>query len=427
MNQKFKFNGLHILKSNILNISFQKIMLILVFIMMLLISTQSFASSNMNVIISSQTPDPVKPGNFVDVSIKITNQGSSSIQNAQIEVVENKFVTLSANQNRITRVGAIPAFSSQTDGFVIVRKRLFIDERAPIGEQLIEVKVKGDGKESSINLPIFIEETKPSLKIDVQGTLEDITYHPGELKPLQITLDNDNQIQLRNLKVTLQTGLGESGVAVQGSSSHTSNFFIVHGTNTQKIRNLGSQESEEITFNLGVSPNAQIRPYQIPLLIEYEDVLGNSFTEQVELSIIVNAQENVLVTLDRLDRNQVTFGIANPGPGLVRGAIVRLYDNNNKVIGTEYIGNLNADDFQTVQFRTPSSSNQINSDNSRDVRVEVVFNDGFFSNQEISEQFTLEPPVAEEQSSNIGLIIIVLLIVGVGGYFIIKRRNRDED
>ena len=401
---------------------------ILSLILLTLVSSQIYASSNMNVIISSQTPDPVKPGNFVEVSIKITNQGSSSIQNAQIEVVENRFITLSANQNRVTRVGAIPAFSSQTDGFVIIRKRLFVDERAPIGEQLIEVRVTGDGRESSVNLPIFIQETKPSLRIDIKGSLEDITYHPGEIKPLEITLTNDNQIQLRNLRVTLQTSLGgEANPAQPQISSQTSNFFITQGTNTQRIRNLGSQESEEILFNLGVSPNAQIRPYQIPLLIEYEDVLGNLFTEQVELSVIVNAQENVLVTLDRLDRNQVTFGIANPGPGLVRGATVRLYDNNNEIIGTEYVGNLNADDFQTVQFRTPSSSNQINPDNSRDVRIEVLFNDGFFSGQEISEQFTLELPLIEEQGSSLTLIIIVILIIGVGGYFFIKRRKKDDE
>lgn len=395
----------------------------------ILLSNQAHASSNLNVIISSQTPDPVKPGNFVDISIKMTNQGSSSIKDAQVEVIENRFITLSANQNRITRVGAIPAFSSQTDGFVIVRKRLFVDETTPIGEQLIEVRVRGDNTEFSVNLPIFIQENKPSLNVNIEGSLEDVTYFPGELKPLTINLFNDNQIQLRNIRVNLQVSQNENLNPTQTGISQTSNFFITQGTNSQRIRNLASQESSQVTFNLGVSPNAQIRPYQIPLFIEYEDVLGNTFSEQVELSIIVNAEENLLVTLDRLDRNQVVFGIANPGPGLVRGAVVTFSDLHGDVLGTEYIGNLNADDFQTVQFNTPTLNiENENSMNSREVQVKVQFGDGFFNQKVIEEQFTLELPLRVQENNNTFLIIVILIIIVSGVYyFVIRKRKTDEE
>ena len=398
-------------------------------LMFILLSNQAHASSNLNVIISSQTPDPVKPGNFVDISIKMTNQGSSSIRDAQVEVIENRFITLSANQNRVTRVGAIPAFSSQTDGFVIVRKRLFIDETTPIGEQLIEVRVRGDNTEFSVNLPIFIQENKPSLNINIEGSLEDVTYFPGELKPLTIDLFNDNQIQLRNIRVNLQVSQNENLNPTQTGISQTSNFFITQGTNSQRIRNLASQESSQVTFNLGVSPNAQIRPYQIPLFIEYEDVLGNTFSEQVELSIIVNAEENLLVTLDRLDRNQVVFGIANPGPGLVRGAVVTFLNLHGDVLGTEYIGNLNADDFQTVQFNTPTLNiENENSMNSQEVQVKVQFGDGFFNQKVVEEQFTLELPLRVQENNNTFLIIVILIIIVSGVYyFVIRKRKTDEE
>ncbi|MCH8519225.1 MAG: hypothetical protein LAT82_00530 [Nanoarchaeota archaeon] len=419
-------------KQNLQNIlTLNKVLKQTIVILTLLIffSLNVYASSNMNVIISSQTPDPVKPGNFVDISIKITNQGSSSIQDAQIEVVENRFISLSANQNRITRVGAIPAYSSQTDGFVIVRKRLYIDETAPIGEQLIEIRVRGNNNDFTVNLPIFIQENKPSLNINVEGSLEDVTYYPGELKPFTINLFNDNEIQLRNIKINLQVSQNENINPAQATLSQTSNFFITQGTNSQRIRNLASQESSQVTFNLGVSPNAQIRPYQIPLTIEYEDVLGNSFIEEVELSIIVNAKENLLISLDRLDRNQVVFGIANPGPGLVRGGVVTFLNLNNEVLGTEYIGNLNADDFQTVQFSTPSSNNVDDSlASSQDVKVKVEFGDGFFNQKVVEEQFTLKlPQRVQEGSSTVWIIIIILILIGGVYYFKIRKKKGDDE
>lgn len=398
------------------------VLLISILCVSLLMFNLSHASGNVNIVVSSQTPDPVKPGNFVDVSIKVTNMGSRAIQDTRIEVVENRFVSLAASQEAVSRIGAIPAFSSQTDGFVVVRKRLFIDEMAPIGEQMIRVNVRGDNQEFSRMLPIIIQESRPSLDITVVGSQDDVTFHPGEIKPFRIELGNSNALTLQNVRITMQLSPNQdiSG-GPAAAIGQDSTFFITQGSNTQRISSIPSQESREVIFNLGASPNAQIRPYQVPLLIEYQDVLGNQFSELVELSIIVNAEQNMIVAVDRIDRNQVTFGIANPGPGIVRGAVVTLFDAQGEELGKEYIGNLNADDFQTSQFQIRSNQS------TKDVRVLVEFGDGFFTRQQVEQDFTLQLPQSNTESSGALMWVVIILVVVGGGVYFYRRRKPDDE
>ena len=45
------------------------------------------AAAGLNVVLSNQNPDPVSPGNFVFLNVKISNIGSDSINNARVELI----------------------------------------------------------------------------------------------------------------------------------------------------------------------------------------------------------------------------------------------------------------------------------------------------------------------------------------------------
>lgn len=402
------------------------ISLILSALAILLFSSSLVFSLTPNIVLSSQNPDPVKPGNYVDLSIKVTNQGTSPINDAQIELVENRYVTLSASEEKVSNVGAIPTQSTNQEGFVIVRKRVFIDENAPLGNLFVDIKVKSGSSEISKSLPIVVRDSKPSLQVITANSIEDVTYYPGELKPFTLTLSNTNAISLQNIRLTLFDSNSDeiSSTQVPNTINTDSDaFFITQSTNAKRVQSINSNDEVEVSFNLGVSPNAQIRPYQIPLKIEYEDTLGNSYTEEIEFSILVNSEQNVYLTLDRISNEQVIFGIANPGPGVVKGALVSLYSQDNEKISSQYLGDLNSDDFQTIQFDT----NSLNTNSSQNVKLVVEFSDGFYNPKTIEEDFTLDfNPNAQNSNSYVSTIII-LLVIGLIGYYIYHKRKKSSN
>ena len=359
-----------------------------------------------NVVLSSQDPDPVSPGNFVDLSFKVSNPLDEPITNVYFEFLENEHITLASFEDDVKFLGVIPAYSSESSGFTIIKFRAFVTDLAPIGEENFEIKMKANSQEIVKKFTLNIKEESPSVDLQLSQSIEDVTFKPGEQKGFELVIKNFNSISIKDIKLTLDTS--------QDSNGDSNDFYVLGSTNVKRVNLIQPNEEQRVVFNLGISPTASIQPYQIPVSIEYEDVLGNSYTEEVLVSIIVNAQTELLLSLDKYENSRVTFGLANPGPGVVKGAFVRVYDSNSEEITTEYIGDLNADDFQTIQFDYELS------DSSETVLVDVVYSDGYYVSQGLQKEFVLQLDKSSS-SSNSSSLLLFLIIGGVVGYFVVRR------
>ena len=389
-----------------------KILLVMLLASMFISSV--YATGAASVVLSSQDPDPVKPGNYVDLSFTITNSGDSAISNARLELIENTYITRAPSEPQILELGAIPAFATEENGFTVAKVRVFVDELTPIGSQEVDVRIRTNSQEFIRTFFITVRQESPSLTLESTNTIEELTFKPGEQKELKLQLKNTNSISVKDIKLTLDT---TSEDALTGATSN--DFYIIGGTNVRRVNVINSGDSQEVNFNLGISPTASIAPYQIPITLEYTDVLGNSFTENVEVSILVNSPVDLIVTLDRIEQSKVTFGLANPGPGVVKGAFVEIRDSSNEEIASEYIGDLNADDFQTIQI-----DYNFGNKTSEEVTVHVDFADGFYSEQEKEKAFTLTNNAAQAQGgSSTFVFVLIIIAIAVGGYFIFRRRK----
>lgn len=387
--------------------------------MVLILSFVNVYSSGLpSIVLSSQDPDPVSPGNYVELSFRVSNPGENSISNLKLQLVENRYVTLAPNEDEIVDLGSIPAQSNSESGFTTAKVRVYIEDNAPVGSQEVRVKLINGVQESFKDFLITVREENPSLSVNVIQSIEELTYKPGEQKPLTLELENFNSIDMKNVKISIDTDVEiSSGVETQAD------YYIVQGTNVQRIDSIDSNTKSSVSFTLGISPTASIQPYQIPVTVEYSDVLGNDYTEEFDVTVLVNADVDLLLTLDRVENGRVTFGIANPGPGIVKGAFVEITNSVDEVIGAEYIGDLNADDFQTVQIEyTPSAELE-----SEDVTLKVDFSDGYYTADVEEKVFTIDGTATSERSSSspIVLIIIVILII-VGAYFLLFRKRKVE-
>src|SRR3989344_4567626 len=96
-------------------------------------------TAQIQVTLLNQDPDPVEPGNVVDVRFKLENTGSTALQNVVFEVLPKYPFTLVENSTK--EIGTLQSNQINQEG-VIVRYRLRVDSNAPSGDYTIDIRYK---------------------------------------------------------------------------------------------------------------------------------------------------------------------------------------------------------------------------------------------------------------------------------------------
>ena len=403
-----------------------KVMLFLPLIL-ILIGSVFGGSGGLSVVLNNQNPDPVEPGNFVYLNMKVSNLGEDVIKGVSIEFLEDKNFKIADGYDKIKEVGLVPAFSSQenTGGYYIAKFKVYVSENTPQGLNTVSFRVKVDGVTYKYDFDILVQDNNPSLEIANTsiGTIE-----AGKEGKLKLFLKNNNNINLKNINVKLNLN------DVEGKVLNT-----LSGSNKILIDNLKPNEIKESVFNLIVDPNADAKPYLVPLTITYEDNLGNVYTEELSVSVKVNSQPKLSFKLDSQEiytkgKGKVTFAISNPGTSSIKGVEAFILDSEDyKVLdgGYQYIGDLNPDDFQTIQ-----STLYLNNDKKTIVKIKLTYTDSYNNKKEeiveiplkIYSQKELEElgiiPISKKMNY---MIYIVSLIAFIIGYIIGKRKGRKKN
>lgn len=317
-------------------------------LLVLLITISSFVHANsLNVVLSNQNPDPVSPGNFVYVNIKITNTDSINTKNTIISFKDNQYFKLAQGEERTRELGAIPQFSSfeGSTSFVIAKYKLFVEENTPLGLNTIEFELKENGELLNYEFDILVQDSNPTLEL-VSSSIDSTYLKAGESQQLTLTFENKNDITIRDVIVTLNLDEVDSKV-----------FTTKKGSNQFFIDSIGANEEKEIILNLVATPEADSKPYLLPITLEFEDSLGNSYERNVVSSIQVFSKPELTLELDSQSiyttgKGKYTLSIANPSPTTAKGVELRIISQDDYEVlegSFQYVGDLDPDDFQTFQ------------------------------------------------------------------------------
>ena len=394
--------------------------LITTFVVLMAGISFSFATTGLNVVLLSQNPDPVSPGSFVYVNIKVSNTGSTAIKNADITFNENSIFTLASSEKATKELGTIPAYSNleSSTNFVVAKYKIFVNENTPLGLNTLNFKVNDDkGLLYNYDFEVLVQDSNPSIHI-TQFEVDQI--EPGSSGKLKLELENDNTISLRN--IVLQLGLSDVEDDV---------LSVQSGSNQKTITSLKAGEKKIVEFDIVASPDASSKPYLLPVDITYEDILGNSLSTQITGSVRVFSAPIVSIELDSqeiysIGKGKITLAIANPGTSTIKGTQIQILPSEDYEVITgdyQYVGDLNPDDFQTVQ-------SQIYVKNAEKVtlKIQVEYLDSY--NNKKSE--IIEMPMKtynSEELKNLGLvsgsssssssyagIIFSLVLIGIAFY-----------
>ena len=332
---------------------------------------------------------------------------------------DNQYFKLAEGEARERDLGSIPQFSSSSgsSSFIIAKYKLYVETDTPIGLNTINFEVAESGNVNEYEFDILVQDSNPSIEL-ISSKLEEEFIKAGESQKYTLTFENKNNIELKDVVITLDLQNVESEAL---STKSGSNQFFLDRIN-------GNQQ-KEIIINLVATPNSDSKPYLLPITIDYEDALGNSYTKSVVSSVQVYSKPELTLELDSQEKyttgnGRYTLSIANPSPTTAKGVELRIISQDSYEVldgGFQYIGDLDSDDFQTLQ------SDIFVSDSDAALQIELNYLDAY--NKKITE--TREIPLkiySDERLSELGIggesqggfsftTIILLLIVGIGSFY----------
>ncbi len=378
--------------------------------------------NNAKIIVSltKQEPDPVEPGQQMEITFKLDNEGS--IANGVIfEFLPEYPFSLVPGETSQRNLGDL-ASSQDGERSVIVKYKLRVDSAASEGSHEISARYKTEGFESWVKVEGFsvsIRIPDPALTVEKFFTTPEITA-PGEKTKLSIGLKNYATSLLRNIKVTLNLDSTTSGAMP---------FSPIGSTNEKIFTLLEPGGNLPVEFSLLVDPDAQSKVYKIPVKFQYSDILNKNYSKTLSVSVVVGSVPDIAVYIDSTkvytpgDTGEVTVKIVNKGLNDIKF----LNANLDKADGYKllspagvYVGNIDSDDYETVDYK-------IGVDRKKAEKVTfpltIEYKDA--TNQNYKKSVTLEMPLYTSyeakrlglvESSN-GLIIIIILIAAVAGFF----------
>ncbi len=269
--------------------------------------------------------------------------------------------------------------------------------------------------------------------------LEPERLTPGNTGRLNIKIKNlaDSEMDNVNVKLdlTLSTLSAIAGGTSQASLLYEALPFAPTTSSTEKrISRMRPGETVLVSYDLTVYPDAISRVYKVPVILTYSDEIGAEYTKNDIIGITVGAKPDLYVVIDQSDlvagkkSGEVSFKFVNRGVTDIKFLDVLLEETEDyEVISAqeEYIGNIDSDDFESIEFLVYLRNNE-NKKESHTMKfpLKITYKDA--NNLDYRDEIVVEHKIytAEEKGetkSNSGLLIVLAVIVMIVGWVIYRR------
>ncbi len=397
--------------------------------------TESIAGTEkIQVTLINQEPDPVAPGNIVDLRFRIENIGSEPAENVQVKL-ETKFpFSVYWSEEKVKSIGTIAG--GQRDEIGVREKfRLSVDPDATEGSNIVEFWYKRDNgpwvKADEFEIDVRSRDAVLAIN-EVQTEPEKI--FPGTLTKVTFKLENLAESILKDVKLRLD--VYTSVVTTSSIQTVELPFTPIGSGNEKTIKSIEPKQSKDITFDLFTDADAASKVYKVPYTLIYEDQLGTNFTREGVVGLIVDAQPELTVSLENTEilsagqKGTVSIQFVNKGFSDIKFLDVTLEETSDFDVlsNTEvYIGNLDSDDFETADYTL-----LMNGNGKDQVSLPLTYTYRDANGQLFTKTYAANLPLYSgnelKKRSNggggspVGLIIIVVIVVV--GIIIYRRRKK---
>ena len=382
----------------------------IVMLLVLALSVSAARAPEISASILRYEPAPAEQGNIVDIWISLENAGTTA-KNVVVKFVpEYPFSLPSAQKGEIV-AGAV----AQTESKVI-KFTVFVDSNAPNGDSNIKFQYSVDGGQwAQIEKPITLQTQNAIIVVD-EYEVSPSPIVPGQIVDVKLKLRNAGRIAVKNVDASIDLVDGK--------------FSTVGSGAVKRIDYIGAGETEELTFKLASDTSTEVKVYNVPVTLSYQDERNKMLNSTAKISLVVNAKPEISLTVDstKFDSKKVpgtvSLKVVNKGVVNLKYVTVRLVQTADYEIlsstNEAYVGNLDSDDFETVDFTIKPLVE------SPRLSVQLEFKDPY--NVDFMQQYDLPLRIiTEKELGKKGLpwgTIVVALIVVVGGVYWYFRRKK---
>lgn len=378
----------------------------------------------MKVSMINQMPDPAEPGKYVDARFKFENNGSRTVENIEAEILPEYPFFLDPGTDGIKSLGSLNA-QQKGDKGVIVKYRLRVDKDALEGESEIKIRYRE-------NKGVWM--TMPEFKINIQPydailVLDKVVTNPKVIKPgekatIGITFKNMAEILLKKIRVKINL--------------ESANLAPIGSTNEKAIQTIDKGKTAQLEFDVIGEPDAISGIYSVPIQFLYYDSLGNSYSRNSTIGLIVGSEPDLSANIDSTTIYQagkygdVTIKIVNKDVNEIKFLNTKLAESEDYTIispSEVYVGNIDSDDYETAEFTLFVKNKK---DKKITLPLHLEYRDP--NNKLYEEDIKLELPLyGTSEAKQLGLVqsnhkagffIIVLIIVV--GLFVYRRRKKNK-
>jgi len=391
---------------------------------------ENLDSGSLRVGLVNQEPDPVGPGEYVDIRVQVDNLGSEDLQGVILEVRPEFPFTLDPGEDSVAEIGTLSAFQNG-DRAVIKKYRLRVNDNAVEGSNIINVRAReGTGNWDNYEFEVNIRTSDASLAIE-SVTTEPETVEPGKDATVQVKVKNLADSTLKDISVLLDLSIGSIATTADLDALP---FATIDSGTEKRMKRLTPGKEAVFTFKIRAYPTADSRVYKIPVQIEYKDELNTEYTENSLIGVVVNSKPDISSVLEDSEiekagqKGEITIKIINKGLTDIKFVDIQLGDSDKYDLLSErevYIGNIDSDDYDTADYEL-----YVDSTVSGNVKIPIHYEYMDANNNKYSVDNELELRLfSDEETEKFGngdqadtkTIVIVAVLVGAVLLFIIWR------
>jgi hypothetical protein len=397
-------------------------------------------SGSLRISMISQDPDPVSPGDYVELRWMVTNMGSEPLEELEFRLVPSYPIQLLGNDNGIRNAGTIQGHQKGEEG-VIIHYKVGIDEDASEGTNDIELmyRYKNSDWTKLDEFELRIESVDATVVIN-EVSLDPDMIPPGQegkltlqLKNLADSLMKDINVKLDLSLTTLTATTGTEAAAIYEALP----FAPTTSSNEKRIVALKPGKTIDLAYDLMVYPDATSRVYKLPVILTYKDEVDNEYEKEEIIGVVVGAEPDVYVVIDSSDliagkkTGSVSFKFVNKGVTDIKFLDISLEETDQYQIvsaNKEYIGNIDSDDYDSVDFDLFLTNNgDAKTNGMLEFPLYIEFKDA--NNIDYKKDITLEYRIntAEQKGqsqSKSGLIIVIVIIIMIVAWIIYRRWDK---
>jgi hypothetical protein len=405
------------------------------------------SGASIRVSMISQDPDPVKPGEYLELRWMVINMGSTPLQDVEFMLVSDYPFQLLGIDDGVRQLGTIQGHQKGEEG-VILYYKVRIDEDASEGVNALTLMYRYTGVSDWTKLDSFdvrVQSVDAAVVID-SVSLEPERITPGNSGRLTLKLTNLADSVMKDINVKLDLTLETLPLPATGTEASLRfdalPFVPTSSAGEKRIPMIKPGESVLVSYDIMVYPSASSRVYKLPVIVTYKDEIDTEFEKDDIVGIVVGSEPDVYVVIDSSDlvagkkTGKVSFKFVNKGVTDIKFLDVVLKENGDyKIISSkeEYIGNIDSDDFESVEFSIYlNNNNNANEESVLDFPLHITFKDAnnMDYDKEVDLKYQIRTPEekgeAQSRSAMIIAVVVVLMLLVWIGYKVWERRRRRQ-